>query len=138
MVLRDSFYTIVHSDISEKHAGFRLSLNPESFVYKAHFQNNPITPGVCLIQMAVELFGVTKSEDLTIKTDFTIKTLKNVKFIAPVSPLEFPEVDFTLEFTPLEPVPNETGDTGNPGGWQLKVVVGKNEMVFAKMSMVLI
>jgi len=133
MVLRDDFYRIVHSDISEKQAGFRLSLNPESFVYKAHFQNNPITPGVCLIQMAVELFGVAKS------ADFTIKTLKNVKFIAPVSPLEFPEVDFALEFARNESGGNgKTGEPSEPGGWQLKVLVGENETGFAKMSMILI
>ena len=128
MVLRNGFYTVGNSDISETQAGFRVRLNAENFVYKAHFQNNPITPGVCLVQMAVELFGVVKSAAVK-DADFRIDTLKNVKFIAPLSPMKFPEVTFTLEFT--ENAIEETG------GWQLKVLISENETVFAKMSMLL-
>ncbi|MDR2684600.1 MAG: hypothetical protein LBB53_04375 [Prevotellaceae bacterium] len=115
MVLKDNFYTIKASSIEANKASFRIALQPEHFIYQAHFPNNPITPGVCLIQMAKELFGVIKN------ANFEIKTLKNIKFIAPVNPLEFPEVDFLLEF--LEN--------------NLKVLIKKNETVFAKMSLIL-
>ena len=119
MILKDNFYTIKNQAVSDIKAEFRVKLNAENFVYQAHFPNNPITPGVCLIQMAVELFGVVKSEN------FSIKTLKNVKFTSPINPLEFPEVDFALEFTKKE------------GFWQLKVLIKENETVFAKMSVML-
>ena len=119
MILKNNLYTIEKSSISDRQAEFSVKLNAENFIYQAHFPNNPITPGVCLIQMAVELFSVLKG------AKFSIKILKNVKFTAPISPLEFPEVDFLLEFAENENL------------WQLKVLIKKNEMVFAKMSLVL-
>ena len=120
MILIDNFYTVESQNISDTKAEFRVKLNAENFIYQAHFPNNPITPGVCLIQMTTELFGLVKGEN------FRIKTLKNVKFTAVINPLEFPEVDFALEFTQ-----NETG-------WLLKVLIKERETVFAKISMVLV
>ena len=119
MILIDNFYTIQSQHISDGKAEFRVKLNAGSFIYQAHFPNNPITPGVCLIQMTVELFNSLKD------TNLSIKTLKNVKFTASISPLEFPEVDFTLEFT-------QYGT-----GWELKALIKETETVFVKMSMVL-
>ena len=119
MILKDNFFTITNQNVSDGKAGFRVKLNAENFVYQAHFPNNPITPGVYLIQMAAELFGSLKN------SNFSIKTLKNVKFTAPISPLEFPEVDFLLEFAENESL------------WQVKVLIKENETIFAKMSLVL-
>ena len=119
MILKNNFFTIENQNASDGKAEFRVKLNTENFIYQAHFPNNPITPGVCLIQMAVELFGSLKA------AKYTIKTLKNVKFTAPISPLEFPEVDFLLNFAESENL------------WQVKVLIKEKEMIFAKMSLVL-
>ena len=119
MILKDNFFTIKNQNVSDGKAEFRVKLNAENFVYQAHFPNNPITPGVCLIQMAVELFGSLKN------TNFSIKTLKNVKFTAPINPLEFPEVDFLIEFAE------------NENRWQVKVLIKEKEATFAKISFVL-
>jgi len=120
MILKDNFFTIKNQNITDGKAEFRVKLNAENFVYQAHFPNNPITPGVCLIQMAVELFGSLKG------TNFSIKTLKNVKFTAPINPLEFSEVDFLIEFTENENL------------WQIKVLIKEKEITFAKISMILV
>jgi len=119
MILKDSFFTIVNQHITETKADFRIALNVAHFVYQAHFPNNPITPGVCLVQMGVELFNSIKGKR------FGIKTLKNVKFTYPINPLEFPQVDFLLEFTENENL------------WQIKVLITEKETVFAKINMVL-
>lgn len=120
MILNNNLFTIINRNISDTKAEFRIKLNVEHFIYQAHFPDNPITPGVCLIQMATELFGLVKD------ASFSLKTLKNVKFTAALSPLEFPEADFALEFTP------------NEIGWHLKVLIKESETVFAKISMVLV
>ena len=117
MILKDNFFTIKNQNVLDGKAEFRIKLNAENFIYQAHFPNNPITPGVCLIQMAVELFGLLKG------ASFGIKTLKNVKFTAPINPFEFPEVDFLLEFAEKEN--------------QVKVLIKAKETVFAKISLVL-
>jgi 3-hydroxyacyl-[acyl-carrier-protein] dehydratase len=120
MILKDNFFTIKNQDITDSKADFRIKLNADSFIYQAHFPQNPITPGVCLIQIVMELFGSLKGEK------FNIKTLKNVKFTAPINPLEFSEVDFSLDFSE------------NENSWQIKALVKENETVFAKISMVLV
>ena len=120
MILKDTFFTIKNQRIRDGKAEFRVKLNAENFIYQAHFPNNPITPGVCLIQMATELFNSLKG------ASFCIKILKNVKFTAPINPLEFPEVDFLLEFAENENL------------WQVKVLIKESETVFAKISLVLV
>jgi len=119
MILKDNFFTIINQHITETKAEFRIKMNVEHFVYQAHFPNNPITPGVCLIQMGVELFNSIKEKK------FGIKTLKNVKFTHPINPLEFPQVDFLMEFAE------------NENFWQIKVLITEKETIFAKISMVL-
>jgi 3-hydroxyacyl-[acyl-carrier-protein] dehydratase len=120
MTLKDQFFTIEKQNITDGQACFRVKWNSDSVIYKAHFPNNPITPGVCMIQTAVELFGVLRG------ADFSIKTLKNIKFIAPINPLEFPETDFLFEFSENDSLL-----------WQIKVVIKENGTIFAKMSMIL-
>jgi len=120
MILRDNFFRLIQQQESVGKAQFRIRLNAEHFIYKAHFPNNPITPGVCLIQMAQELFSMLKGGY------FNIKTLKNVKFLNIINPLEYPEVDYLLEFTENDKL------------WQTKVWIQENETVFAKMSLVFI
>ena len=119
MILKDNFFTIKSQNITDGKAEFRIKLNAENFIYQVHFPNNPITPGVFLIQIAVELFDSLKG------ANFSIKTLKNVKFTAPISPLEFPEIDFLLDFTENENL------------WQMKVMIKEKETIFAKMSLIL-
>ena len=119
MTLKDHLFAIEHKNISNEKAEFQIKLNAEHFIYQAHFPNNPITPGVCLIQMVMELFGTFKDVNLR------MKMLKNVKFTAPINPLEFPKIDFLLEFTEHENL------------WHIKTTIKENEKVFAKISMVL-
>ncbi|MDR0940588.1 MAG: hypothetical protein LBM68_00005, partial [Bacteroidales bacterium] len=119
MILQDTFFTIQNCSATERKADYRVQFNAEHCIYKAHFPNNPITPGVCLVQIARELFNFCNG------TDLRITTLKNIKFTAPINPLEFPEVDFLLEFTKQEHL------------WQVKVVVKEHETIFAKMSLIL-
>ena len=118
MILKDDFFSIISQHEAEGKAQFRIKLNSAHYIYNAHFPNNPITPGVCLIQMAIELLEWLKG------IRFGMKTLKNVKFTAPINPLDFPEIDFLLEFVQHDFL-------------QLKVTIKEKETTFAKISMVL-
>lgn len=120
MILKDNLYTIMSQSVAENDADFRIALDAEHFIYRAHFPNNPITPGVCLIQLVVELFGWVRGRN------FSIKSLKKIKFTAPISPVTSPEVGVSLHFAESE------------GGWQIKALVKEGDTVFAKMSLILI
>ena len=78
MKLLDAMYSIVSADGNQ----LRLQLHPEHEIYQAHFPGNPITPGVCLVQIVAELAGRQLQRHLT------LHRVANLKFTAPVSPVE--------------------------------------------------
>ena len=65
---------------------YSIRLNPECFIYKAHFPGQPVTPGVCLVQIATELLGEAVGRSLK------IRRMKEAKFLAVVSPDTCPEL----------------------------------------------
>lgn len=73
-------------------SGFNIILNPDHLIYKAHFPGQPVTPGVCILQMLQELLSVEIGKQLS------IKNIKNAKFISMMSPVTDSRVSvlFTL------------------------------------------
>ena len=90
MILKDSLYTIEGQQSQEGAVCFDISLQPDHFIYQAHFPGEPITPGVCVVQIAKELL------EEHLQRPLAIKAVKNVKFLAVVSPLEHPQVRYTF------------------------------------------
>ena len=88
MILKDSFYTILRKDATPT---YDIQLNPEHTIYQAHFPDEPVTPGVCILQIARELL-----ED-HLQRPLSVRTVKNMKFLAVVSPLVTPEVSCRFE-----------------------------------------
>ena len=95
-----------------------VRLNPEHEIYKAHFPGQPITPGVCQIQMVTELLSLHRGMEM-ILTD-----IKSVKYMAVISPAEVTEL--TVKFLKFV----------NEGSClRTNVVLEKSGQVFSKMSM---
>ena len=82
-MLEGNLYTLV----SRSENGALVRLLPESPIYKAHFPGYPITPGVTLLQMALELMGERK-----------LQSAKEIKFVAPVLPGDGIQVRFEWAF----------------------------------------
>lgn len=80
-MLNNDFFYITESDFSDPAPLARIALNPEHEIYKAHFPGEPITPGVCQIQIVSELLSLC----LNAKTFLT--DIKNVKYLSVISPL---------------------------------------------------
>ena len=64
MKLRDSLYTIVSEFKGDGRHDFNIKLDPEHFIYKAHFPGEPITPGVCIMQIAKELLEEAEEDEM--------------------------------------------------------------------------
>ena len=58
MILKNNFYHIAQASVDLPRATYEIALNAQHFIYQAHFPGEPITPGVCILQMACELLGV--------------------------------------------------------------------------------
>ena len=91
MKLLNNLYMISKRETTSLSAQYDIFLEKKSFIYKAHFPNEPITPGVCIIQIAKELL-----EDYAHK-HYTIKAIKNVKFLNVISPVITPYVTYILD-----------------------------------------
>ena len=91
MKLLNNLYMISKRETTSLSAQYDIFLKEKSFIYKAHFPNEPITPGVCIIQIAKELL-----EDYAQK-HYTIKAIKNVKFLNVISPVITPYVTYILD-----------------------------------------
>jgi 3-hydroxyacyl-[acyl-carrier-protein] dehydratase len=119
MKLQDDFFQIIDTCTTEKSVNYQLRLNAAHPIYAAHFPGNPITPGVCIIQIVKEL---TESH---YRQQLFLKKVSNVKFLNVISPLEYEKisVELTLE--------EETGAK------KVTAVVCKGEITFSKMSLTL-
>lgn len=53
-----------------------LCFHPEHPIYSAHFPGNPITPGVCFVQVAQELLSMILNQPYVISSVPSFKLLK--------------------------------------------------------------
>ncbi len=61
---------------------YSIQLNKDCIIYQAHFPGMPITPGVCIVQIAEELL----SEHLHRPLQLT--SIRNAKFLAILQPTD--------------------------------------------------
>ena len=83
MTLKESFFTILRKDDAPSYDIRFCAAHP---IYQAHFPGEPVTPGVCILQIARELLADYLQRPLQ------VRAVKNMKFLAVISPLETPEV----------------------------------------------
>jgi 3-hydroxyacyl-[acyl-carrier-protein] dehydratase len=121
MKLKDDFFKI--NDFCQTATGmdYTIALNPDHFIYRAHFPKNPITPGVCIIQIVKEL-----SEEI-LSRELFLKKINNVKFLNVVNPLENKEVMFSVSVSSEE-----------EGAYKVGAVVSHANNQFAKLSLLFI
>lgn len=86
------FYTLESSEKAENGSFIaNISLNKDHDIFKGHFPGNPVTPGVCMMQIVKEL-----TEKFTGKKLF-LKSASNVKFMAIINPSETPDLTLQLD-----------------------------------------
>ena len=90
MKLKNELYKIKEKTVAGVEACYDIELNPEHFIYKAHFPGEPITPGVCIMQIAKELL------EETTETNLRIVKVKNVKFLSVITPRQSTKVNYRI------------------------------------------
>ena len=118
MTLKDNLYTIISQQEADGHPAFRVRINPEWPIYKAHFPGHPITPGVCILQMVQELLQGFLHRELS------LRKAKNVKYLAIISPEEMS--DLTVTFSKMEERPD--------GGLKVQAQVASGDTLCTKLS----
>lgn len=89
MKLINVFFEIVAKESNDGELKCKVKFNPEHYIYQAHFPGNPVTPGVCLVQIATEILSQEYGKA------FQLRLLKNIKFKKIVKPGDEPDFVFT-------------------------------------------
>lgn len=87
MRLQNNMYHIVRRDETP---AFDITLHADHVIYRAHFPGQPVTPGVCILQIIGELLETYLGGALR------LTTVKNLKFVRPLSPVDNNEVTVTF------------------------------------------
>lgn len=92
MKLINDFFTIVDDDAVNNRIMIRINADHE--VFKAHFPDNPIVPGVLQIQLITELL------ETRFKRHLYMNEIRNIKFISVLIPNS--EEVLSFQFNKLE------------------------------------
>ena len=118
MILKNNLYKVISADNDSR--SFLLELIGDSTIYRAHFPGHPITPGVCIIQMAAELLSSLLGENLI------LSSVTNAKFLNVIDPCITKSLYFS--FDKIAPAEDDS---------QIKaqIRVHNNDIVFSKLSL---
>lgn len=92
MLLKD-FYTVNEIAVADQSATAKITINKEHKVFKGHFPGNPVTPGVCMMQIIKELTEEIVGEKLF------MESCSNVKFMAIINPELTPVLHLDLSIS---------------------------------------
>jgi len=120
MLIKD-YYTI--ENVSKKGDGtscFHIHLRPDSTIYEGHFPGEPVSPGVCNIQMIKECAEQVAGKPLL------LNNLQQCRLTTLVTPLVHPQVEVTIQL-------EEKGEV-----YKLKAILGKGEESYLELKAELI
>lgn len=96
-MLAGKFYTIVtqqQPDAQSVHT--TIALNAQHPIFGGHFPDQPVVPGVCMMQIIQELLSGAVGKKLL------IEKAGNMKFLNMIDPVKQPEVNVEISYTPQE------------------------------------
>jgi 3-hydroxyacyl-[acyl-carrier-protein] dehydratase len=91
--LLENFYTELSSTFTannQQDFNCIVQLNPDHPIYKGHFEQVPIAPGVCLVQIVKEILMDKFQKELILSSG------DNIKFLMMINPKETPELLITF------------------------------------------
>ncbi|MCB4799505.1 hotdog family protein [Neotamlana laminarinivorans] len=116
MLLKD-FYIINSIQTENGQTIAAVTINKNHEVFKGHFPGNPVTPGVCIMQIVKDITSKVVEKSLFMESS------SNVKFMEIINPEVTPDLEFILNITEVE------------GVYKVKNVTKFNDTIALKLSM---
>ena len=116
MLIKD-YYTI--ENVSKQEDGsmlFQISLRADSAVYQGHFPGEPVSPGICNIQM------IKECAEQTVGKPLFLNNLQQCRLTTLVTPLAHPKVEVTIQMEEKDEF------------YKLKATLGKGEEVYLDLK----
>jgi 3-hydroxyacyl-[acyl-carrier-protein] dehydratase len=92
MVLQGDFYRIREKNSSGNQVSAVIELNVDHAIYKGHFPQQPIVPGVCQVQIIKELLEGLMGKKLQMTHG------DNIKFTGMIIPTQSPVVNLEVNY----------------------------------------
>ena len=98
MLLGD-FFEIETQETAEMTIDSHIALNVDHPIYKGHFPQQPVVPGVCMMQLMAELTSNALGKKVQ------LKKAHQAKFLVPIVPQNAPKLAVNIKY-----VAQEAGD----------------------------
>ncbi len=118
MLLND-LYRIENSTLAGNSIQTSVLLNPQHAIFKGHFPQTPVLPGVCQIQLCTEILNAV------LQKNYQITNVLSVKFLSFVNPEENADLAVQLDFSEAE------------NGLSLNASIHKENVIFLKLKAIL-
>ncbi|WP_456439654.1 3-hydroxyacyl-ACP dehydratase [Psychroserpens sp.] len=88
-----NLYKLDDLTVNDTSATANITINKDHIIFNGHFPDNPVMPGVCMMQIIKEI-----TEKIVDKKLF-MQSASNIKFMAIINPFITPELELQLEIT---------------------------------------
>jgi 3-hydroxyacyl-[acyl-carrier-protein] dehydratase len=95
-MLQGKFFTTNQQEVIENTIHSKISLNVEHPIYIGHFPEQPVVPGVCMMQLLAELSTSALGKKVY------LKKASQAKFLIPIVPQNNPVLNVTIKYTTNE------------------------------------
>jgi len=128
MKLKNNLYKIISKEEVNSIFNYTVELNPSCVIYQAHFPGEPITPGVCIVQIGKEVIEDLLLEQSSASRRLEIIKAKNIKFLSVISPNETPILTYQVR---------KLGYSDDNMTIETQIVVNSDDKSMAKISLVM-
>ena len=128
MKLKNNLYKIISKEEVNSIFNYTVELNPSCVIYQAHFPGEPITPGVCIVQIGKEVIEDLLLEQSSESRRLEIIKAKNMKFLSVISPTETPILTYQIR---------KLGFSDDNMTIETQIVVNSDDKSMAKISLVM-
>ena len=128
MKLKNNLYKIISKEEVNSIFNYTVELNPSCVIYQAHFPGEPITPGVCIVQIGKEVIEDLLLEQSSVSRRLEIIKAKNIKFLSVISPNETPILTYQVR---------KLGYSEDNMTIETQIVVNSDDKSMAKISLVM-
>ena len=90
--MRTPFFELISLAESEDQYNASVRLNPDHPVYNGHFPDQPVAPGVMLMNMCREVAEQARGEEVR------IRSARSIKFVKVVDPTKIQDLELALKF----------------------------------------
>lgn len=115
-MLKDDLYYIKQIRKEEQEVIAQIQLNAEHDIFKGHFPDVPVLPGVTMMQMAKEIM------ETALKKELQIKRAGQLKFLQMINPHNIVELTYQIRYNLSEE------------GIKINTVLKQDDQVFFKMT----